>query len=311
MTAFWIGFSVLILAMLALDLGVFRRKEHDISFKEALTWTIVWIALALAFNAAIYFWKGPKPAIEFLTGYLIEESLSIDNLFVFLLIFTAFKIPSRYQHTVLFWGIIGAFVMRGVFIISGVTLLNTFHWISYIFGAFLVYTGFKVGFQHDEEYDPEKSKILAISRKLLPVAKNDVDGKFFVRENGKLLVTPLFIIVILVNVTDLVFAVDSIPAILAVTKDPFILYTSNVFAILGLRSLFFVIGAMVDKFYYLRYCLAVILSFVGGKMLLAGTYDISITVSLLVVLGVFAISVLASIWRIRKQAAALASIDHK
>ena len=307
----WIAFNVFVLAMLALDLGVFHRHAHEIKFKEAAGWSVVWISLALVFNAGLYlFWDRISPnspysnsqaGLAFLTGYLLEKSLSVDNIFVIALIFTYFSVPQQYQHRVLFWGILGALVMRGIMIALGATLIKEFHWIIYIFGAFLIFTGIKMAFHKDEGIDPEKNPLIRIFRRLMPVS-NEYDGqKFFTRRNGVLMATPLFLCLLMVEFTDLVFAVDSIPAIFAVTQDPFIVYTSNVFAILGLRSLYFVLAGMMHQFHYLKLGLAVVLTFVGVKMLLTETaWKIPTELSLLVVAGILVVSVVASLLRARR-----------
>jgi tellurite resistance protein TerC len=280
--------------MLVLDLTVFHRKAHTIKFKEAVGWSIFWISLAAVFAVLVYFWRGKATALDFTTGYLIEESLSVDNLFVFLLIFKFFKVPANFQHKVLFWGIIGALVMRFVFIIAGVALINRFHWIIYIFGAFLVYTGIKLFKQTDSDVKPEQNPVLKAFRKIMPVTKDYVGGKFFVRDKG-LYATPLFLVLLVIETTDVVFAADSIPAILAITRDPFIVYTSNVFAILGLRSLYFALAGMMELFHYLHYGLAVILTFIGVKMLVSNFFHMPTVVALGVVAGVLAVSVGASV----------------
>ncbi len=280
--------------MLVLDLTVFHRSAHVIKFKEAIWWSVFWISLAAVFAVIVYYWRGKPTSLEFVTGYLIEESLSVDNLFVFLLIFKYFHVPSHFQHKVLFWGIIGALVMRFVFIFAGVTLINRFNWINYIFGAFLVYTGFKLFRQTESEVHPDQNPILRAFRKFVPVTKDYVGGKFFVRQRG-LYATPLFLVLLVIETTDVVFAADSIPAVLAITRDPFIVYTSNVFAILGLRSLYFALAGMMELFHYLHYGLAVILSFIGMKMLLSNYYHLPTSVALGVVGGVLALSVIASL----------------
>lgn len=267
--------------MLALDLGVFHRKSHEVSTKEALTWTIVWITLALIFNGILYFWKGQQQALEFFTGYLIEKALSVDNIFVFIMIFSYFQVPAKYQHKVLFWGILGALVMRVIFIFAGVALIEKFHFTIYIFGAILIYTGYKMFNHNQAKIDPEKNPVVRFFRKIMPVTPQMHDDKFFVRLNGKRFATPLFLVLILIETTDLIFAVDSIPAILAITQDQFIVYTSNVFAILGLRSLYFALAGIVHRFWLLTYGLAIVLLFVGTKMLLIDVYKIPIAWSLL------------------------------
>ena len=292
---FWVGFNAFVLVMLALDLGVFHRKAHAVKIKEALLLSAFWISLALIFNVVVYFWKGPDKALEFLTGYLIEESLSVDNLFVFLMIFSYFNVPARYQHTVLFWGILGAIIMRAIFIFAGVALINKFHWIIYIFGIFLIFTGIRLALQKEREIHPEKNPVLRLFRLFMPVTKDYVEGKFFVKEAGKYFATPLFIVLLVVETTDVMFALDSIPAILAITSDPFIVYTSNVFAILGLRAIYFALAGIMQLFRYLSYGLALILVFVGVKMLISGFVHIPVEIALGVVVGVLLISVLASI----------------
>jgi tellurite resistance protein TerC len=306
----WVGFNVFVLGMLALDLGVFHRTSHVVSVREASIWTGVWVSLALVFNTGIYFyWNALIPgssysnseaALAFFTGYLIEKSLSIDNVFVIALIFGYFAVPAAYQHRVLFWGILGALVMRATMILAGAALLKEYHWIIYIFGAFLIFTGIKMATHKDEDLHPEDNPVIKLVRKLIPVTKNYEEDRFFVRHAGKLMATPLFLVLIMVETTDLVFAVDSIPAIFAVTQDPFLVYTSNVFAILGLRSLYFVLAGVIDKFYYLKLGLAVILTFVGTKMTLVDIYKIPTPVSLGVIATVLAIAVVASLLRARK-----------
>jgi len=280
--------------MLVLDLTVFHRGAHTIQFREAMLWSAFWVSLAAAFAILVYFWRGKTPALDFTTGYLIEESLSVDNLFIFLLIFRYFNVPEEYQHKVLFWGIIGALVMRLLFIIAGVALINRFHWIIYIFGVFLVYTGVKLFRSSEAELHPENNPLLKFVRKIMPVTPNYVKGKFLVRENGWC-ATPLLLVLIVIETTDVIFAADSIPAVLAITQDPFIVFTSNVFAILGLRSLYFALAGMMDLFHFLHYGLAVILSFIGVKMLLSHYYHLPTHVALGVVGGVLAISVVASL----------------
>ena len=293
--SFWIGFNVFVLLMLALDLGVFNRKAHVISIKEAMIWTGVWIALAMCFNGLIYYWQGEAKALEFFTGYVIEKSLSVDNIFVIVLIFTYFKIPSIHQHKILFWGIIGALIMRAVFIFAGVALLEKFHWMIYIFGALLIFTGYKMLVQIEREFDPEKSFVIKLLRRIMPVTLELHGGNFFVIQNAKLFATPLFLVLVLVETTDLIFAVDSIPAILAITQDQFIVYTSNVFAILGLRSLYFALAGMIEKFRYLSKGLALILMFVGMKMLIVDFYKIPILIALLVIAVILIASIVASL----------------
>jgi tellurite resistance protein TerC len=297
----WVGFNAFILAMLALDLGVFHRKSHEVSVREATVWSGVWIALAMIFNAGIYHFRGAEQGIQFFTGYLIEKSLSVDNIFVIALIFGFFAVPKIHQHRVLFWGILGALVMRAIFIGAGAALLERFHWILYVFGAFLLFTGFKMALHRNEEIHPEHNPVLKLVRRLVPVT-NDYEGKhFFVRKAGTLMATPLFLVLVLVETTDLIFAVDSIPAIFAVTQDPFLVYTSNIFAILGLRSLYFVLAGVMDKFVYLKLGLSAILVFVGTKMLVTEVYKVSATVSLLVVVAILATAVVASVLKNRRE----------
>lgn len=293
----WIGFTVGVLIMLALDLGVFHRKSHVVSMRESLTWSAVWISLALLFNAGIYVWMGPDKGTEFLAGYLIEKSLSVDNIFVFVLLFSYFKVSPLYQHKVLFWGVVGAFIMRAILIIAGAALLQEYNWVLYVFGGFLVLTAIKMAFQKEEAIDPSKNPIVRLARRFMSVT-NEYDGdKFFTVRNGKRLATPLFLVLLVVEFTDLVFAVDSIPAIFAVTNDPFIVYTSNIFAILGLRSLYFALAGVMDKFHYLKQGLALILGFVGVKMLLSQVYHIPSFVSLAVILSILGIAIIASVLR--------------
>jgi tellurite resistance protein TerC len=267
----WVGFNVFILAMLALDLGVFHRKSHVVLLKESLTWTGVWVVLALLFNLGVWHYAGSSKALEFFTGYLIEKSLSVDNVFVFALLFSYFAVPPVYQHKVLFWGILGALIMRAIMIALGAALITKFAWIIYVFGGFLILTGIKMIVKREEEIHPERNPVVRWFKKLMPVTPEYRGDQFFVRENGIRMATPLFVVLLLVEFTDLIFAVDSISAIFAVTKDPFIVYTSNVFAILGLRSLYFALAGVMDKFHYLKIGLGVVLSFVGVKMILAHT----------------------------------------
>jgi tellurite resistance protein TerC len=294
-TGIWFGFIAFIILMLILDLGVFHRKTHEIKIKEALIWSAVWISMALIFNYVIYLFMGRDKALEFLTGYLIEKSLSIDNLFVFIMLFTFFNINPKYQHKVLFWGILGALFLRAVFIFTGVALINKFHWIIYVFGAFLVLTGIKMLYHKDEKIEPDKNPLVRLFKRFLPVSEKMHEGKFFVTINSKIFATPLFIALLVVEFTDLIFAVDSIPAILAISNDTFIIFTSNVFAILGLRALYFALAGITKYFYYIKYGLSAILVFVGVKMVIAGFYKIPIVYSLLTILGILLISVLISI----------------
>jgi tellurite resistance protein TerC len=290
----WIVFNVFVFGMLAVDLGIFHRHAHEVTVREALGWTAVWIALALLFNAGIYVWKGAQPAFEFFTGYLIEKSLSVDNIFVFLLIFSYFRVPVALQHKVLFWGVFSALLMRAIFIAAGVTLLQHFHWVIYLFGAFLILTGAKMARQNEKEIHPEKNLVLRLFRRFMPVSENYAGDKFFVTHQQRTVATPLFVTLLAVETTDVVFAVDSIPAILAVTVDPFIVYTSNVFALLGLRALFFAVAGAMKSFAYLSIGLAVILIFVGIKMVLTDLYKIPIVATLAVIGLILLAAVVAS-----------------
>jgi tellurite resistance protein TerC len=291
---FWILFNLFVLAMLVLDLGVFHRRAHEVRFREALAWSAMWIVLAAAFAALVFFWRGRILALEFVTGYIIELSLSVDNLFVFLLIFRYFRVPGEDQHKVLFWGIIGALIMRAVFILLGVSLIRRFHWIVYAFGALLVYSGIRLFGEQGSEVHPEKNPILRLFRRWIPVTQDYHTGKFFVRQPA-LFATPLLVVLLVVETTDLLFAVDSIPAVLAITLNAFIVYTSNVFAILGLRSMYFALAGMMEIFHYLHYGLSVVLIFVGVKMLVSHYYQIPTVLALAVVAGVLLISVLTSV----------------
>jgi tellurite resistance protein TerC len=307
----WVAFNIFVLAMLALDLGVFHRKAHVVKIKEALVWSAFWITLALLFNLGIYFWYGPETALEFLTGYLIEKSLSLDNLFVFLLIFSYFRVSSLYQHKVLFWGIFGALIMRAIFILTGVTLIQKFHWVIYIFGAFLILSGIKMGLQKDKEIHPERNPVLRLFRRFMPVTDGYEDSKFFIKRAGRYLATPLFIVLLVVETTDVIFAADSIPAIFAVTLDPFIVYTSNVFAILGLRALYFALAGLMRMFHYLHYGLSSILVFLGVKMLISHIYKVPVGIALGVVVSILLISVITSIIRPCKEEVIPTSTDPK
>jgi tellurite resistance protein TerC len=282
--------------MLFLDLAVFHKRDHEIEFKEAALWTLFWISLALGFNLLVYFFIGEKQGIEFLAAYFMEESLSIDNMFVFVLIFTYFKVPKLYYHRVLFWGILGALVFRAIFIFAGVALINKFHWLLYVFGAFLVITGIKMLFQKDEEIHPEHNPVLKLVKKIFPVTPDYVKGNFFTRIEGVLYATPMFVVLAFIETSDIIFAVDSIPAVLSISRDPLIVYTSNVFAILGLRSLFFVISGVMKFFRFLNYGVSLILVFVGAKMLLENIYKIPTGYSFLVILTIVILSILASIF---------------
>ncbi|MET0403748.1 MAG: TerC family protein [Cystobacter sp.] len=298
--ALWGGFILFVLAMLALDLGVFHRKTHEVKFKEALAWSGVWISLALVFNLGIWWKFGAEPAINFLSGYLIEKSLSVDNIFVFVVIFSALRIPAIYQHRVLFWGILSALILRAVMIFAGVAMLERFHWLMYVFGAFLIFTGVKLFVQRNHEEHPESGKALQLARRIIP-STDKLDGdRFFTKENGRRLATPLFMTLILVELTDVLFALDSIPAIFAVTTDPFLVFTSNIFAILGLRSMFFVLAGAVEKFSYLKVGLSAVLVFVGAKMALVDVVKLSPPVSLGIIALLLGASIVASLVKSRK-----------
>ena len=292
---FWIAFVAFVLAMLALDLGVFHRSPHEVPPREAGIWVAVWVGLALLFAGGLYFWAGQKVALTFLTGYVIEQSLSADNIFVMVLIFEYFRVPKSCQHRVLFYGILGALLMRGLFIAAGAALISRFHWVLYIFGAALVVTGVRMALKKDDEFDGERSKVVQMVRRVIPLT-TDYHGKnFFILEAGRRVATPLLLVLILVEFTDLIFAIDSIPAIFGVTTDPFIVFTSNIFAVMGLRSLYFLLAAVVDRFHLLKYGLAIILSFVGFKMLTEKFISIDIAMSLTIILSVLALSILASV----------------
>jgi len=291
----WGGFIIFILGLLILDLKVLQKDDHEIKVREALAWTGFWIALALLFNAGVYYFEGTQKALEFLTAYLIEKSLSVDNIFVFLMVFSYFGIPSKYQHRVLFWGIIGALIMRAAFILVGVALIERIHWIIYVFGAFLIFIGIKMALEKEKEIHPEKNPVLKYFRKIMPVTKEFVGHDFFTKKGTRWAATPLFVVLLVIESTDVMFAVDSIPAVLAISHDPFIVYTSNVFAILGLRALYFAIAGVMQLFHYLNYGLAFILIFVGIKMILADYYKLPVSAALGVIAGVLAISVIASI----------------
>ncbi|RMD81002.1 MAG: TerC family protein [Chloroflexi bacterium] len=306
----WIGFHAMVFLVLALDLGVFHRRSHRVSVREAGIWTLVWITLSLAFNGLIWLWRGSEDALNFLTGYLVEYSLSVDNIFVFVLLFSYFRVPSQYQHRVLFWGILGALLMRGTMILLGAALVERFEWILYLFGAFLLMTGVRLIFQdEDPDVDPQRNPLVAIARRLLPITPEMRGDRFFVRDSGRFSATPLFLVLLIVESTDLIFAVDSIPAIFGITHDPYIVYTSNICAILGLRSLYFLLAGVMESFYYLRYGLAIILSFIGVKMLtplvtgwFLGGHGLHIpnTVSLAVIALTLITAIAASIIRSRR-----------
>ena len=301
----WVVFNIFVLGILAIDLLVLHRKAHAVSLREALAWSCVWVSMALLFGIGIYFFRGGEKALEFLTGYVIEWSLSVDNLFVFLVIFSYFAVPSMYQHRVLFWGILGALVLRAIFIATGAALLANFHWMIYVFGGFLIFTGIKLLFVGEEKIEPEKNPAVRLVRRFINVTPEYHGQQFFIRKGGSLWATPLFLVLVVVETTDVIFAVDSIPAIFAITLDPFIVYTSNVFAILGLRALFFLLAGVMEMFRYLRVGLAFVLCFVGAKMLIAEFYKVPIGMSLGVVGGILLISILASVLKQHQEDKAL------
>lgn len=290
----WIAFNLFIFFMLALDLGIFHRRAHVVRMKEALAWCAVWISLALVFNVLVYFWKGERAALEFFTAYLLEESLSVDNLFVFIQIFAYFRVPAVYQHKVLFWGIIGVLVLRAAFILIGVSLISMFHWVIYIFGAFLIFTGLRMATGAEKEIQAEKNLVIRLFRKCMPVTTSYEDAKFFVKKDLRTFATPLFIVLLVIEMTDVIFAVDSIPAVLSISSDPFIVYTSNLFAVLGLRSLYFALAGIMQLFYYLKYGLSAILVLIGLKMLLSDVIHVPVAFSLGIVVVVLALSIIAS-----------------
>ncbi|MGE3974394.1 MAG: TerC family protein [Bdellovibrionales bacterium] len=297
----WILFTVIVVVALAIDLGVLNRKSHKMAFKEAATWTSIWVALALGFNGAIYYFLGSQSAVEFLAGYLIEQSLSIDNLFVFIMLFSYFKVPDKYQHKILFWGIIGAVVMRAVFIATGIKLIHHFEWVLYLLGGMLVLMGLKMlRKKADEEHQPEKNIIIRLLKKVLPISDQYDGGNFLTVKNGKRMGTPLLLVLVAVETTDVVFAMDSIPAVIAITRDPFIVFTSNIFAILGLRSMFFVLAGVMNLFEYLSYGVAVILVYVGVKMLLMDVYKIPVHVTLIIMANIILVSILMSVLKKRR-----------
>ncbi|GAB2451995.1 membrane protein [Hymenobacter qilianensis] len=300
--AFWVGFNIFVLAMLMLDLLVFNRKAHVVKMREALGWSAFWIALSLCFNYLVYRTMGQQAGLEFLTGYLIEKSLSVDNLFVFLLIFSYFKVPQQYQHKILFWGIIGALVLRAIFILVGAALLAKFHFLLYVLGAFLIYTGIKMATSGSEpEIDPDNNPVVKFLSRYMPITSKIEDGRFFVRKENLLFATPLFVVLVMVETTDVVFAADSIPAILAVSRDTFIVYTSNVFALLGLRALYFALEGLMRLFHYLHYGLSLILIFIGFKLLITDYFHIPMAISLGVVGFILVISVILSLMLPKKE----------
>jgi tellurite resistance protein TerC len=297
----WSGFTVFVVALLVLDLGVFHRNAHEVSPREALMWSAIWIGLALLFNLGVYTWFGPERGMEFLTGFFIEKALAVDNIFIFFILFSYFSVPSVLQHKVLFWGILGALVMRAVFIALGAALLQQFHWILYLFGVFLVLTGVKLFLQKDMTIHPERNFLLQLFIRFVPAVPVYHGDRFFIRQSGRWYATPLFFVLVTIEATDLVFAVYSIPAIFAVTTDPFIVYTSNIFAILGLRSLYFLLSGVIQQFHYLKIGLALVLAFVGVKMLLVDLYKLPISISLVVIAVLLGGAIVASlIWPPRK-----------
>lgn len=307
---FWIIFNVAILGLLALDLGVFHRKAHAVSVKEAAIWSVVWISLSLLFNLGIFLFEGKEIAMQFLAGYLIEKSLSVDNIFVFIMLFSFFQVPAAYQHRVLFWGILGALIMRGALIGAGAFLIAQFSWVLYIFGAFLVYTGIRMALQKDDIHvDVDSNQAVKLLRRIFPITDGYRGQKFMTVENGVRMATPLLVVLLIVETTDLIFALDSIPAIFAVTQDPFIVYTSNVCAILGLRALYFLLAGVMQSFHYLKYGLSLVLVFVGVKMLIADFYHVSIGLSLSVIGVVLTVSILASLLFPRPGVATISSVD--
>lgn len=293
----WILFNVFLLTMLALDLFVFHRHAHVLKFKEAIGWVVLWVSLAIIFGLGIGVFGGWEHAADYFAAYVVEESLSVDNLFVFLMLFTYFCVPREYRHRVLFWGIVGAILMRAGFIFGGIALINAFHWIIYVFGAFLVFTGIRMGVKKEEDPHPEANPVLKLVRRFLPMSREYHGGKFFTVENGRKVATPLLAVLVAVETTDIIFAVDSIPAVLSITTDPFIVYTSNMFAIMGLRSIYFALEGFADRLYYLHYGLATILVFLGFKMLISGIYHMPTLLSLAVIFVVLSISVIASLKR--------------
>jgi tellurite resistance protein TerC len=296
----WVVFSVFVLGMLALDLGVFNRKAHEVHYKEALAWSIVWVALSMAFNAWIYFRFGSEKALEFLTGYVIEKALSVDNIFVFVILFASFAVPKIYQHRVLFWGVLGAIFMRAIFIGLGAALISRFDWIMYVFGAILIYTGIKLMAEGEAEPHPEKNPIYKLARRIMPAVPEYHGKKFTIVQNGRRYATPLLLVLLAIEATDVVFAVDSIPAIFAITTDPFIVYTSNIFAILGLRAMYFLLAGIIDKFHYLKYGLALVLLFVGVKMIIEDWLHVPIALSLGVIAFLLGGSIVFSVLKPRR-----------
>ncbi len=301
-TLLWMVFGVLVIVMLALDLGVFHRKAHAVKLREALIWSAVWISLSLIFNFGVYYYLGSEAGLNFLTAYIVEKSLSVDNIFVFILIFSYFSVPSAYQHRVLYWGILAAVVMRAIFIGAGITLIQQFEWIVYVFGFFLVYTGIKMGLRKDEEVHPERNPVLKLFRRFFAVAPRYEGSRFFVKKDGRSIATPLFVVLLIIETSDVIFAVDSIPAVLAITTEPFIVFTSNILAILGLRALYFALAGIMELFHYLHYGLSVILVFIGVKMIIASVYHIPTVLALGVITTTITVCAVASlIWPKRKE----------
>lgn len=291
----WVVFNIFIVTMLIVDLMVFNRKPHEISIRESLVWTAIWIILAVIFGIGLYYFMSPEASLEYFTGYLIEKSLSVDNIFVFLLIFTYFGVEPKYQHRVLFWGIFGALVFRLLFILIGVALIEKFHWVIYIFGAFLIFTGIKLGLEKDKEIQPEKNPVLKLVRRYIPVTKHYHGQNFFIKRGNRYIATPMFVVLVVIETTDIVFALDSIPAIMAITRDTFIIYSANAFAILGLRALYFALSGVMRLFHYLHYGLAFILVYIGIKMMLEGIYQIPTAITLGIIIATLTISVILSI----------------
>jgi tellurite resistance protein TerC len=294
-TELWLGFAVVMTVIFIIDVGVFSRKSHEVKFREALLWTLAWVSLAGAFNVWVHVAMGQEKALEFLAGYLIEESLSVDNLFVFIMIFSYFRISRVHQPKILKWGILGALVMRGIFIFAGIGLIEMFHWMTYLFGGVLLFTGAKMAFGGEEHVEPEKNLLVRLVARFLPITKRIRDDRFFIRKGGKIAATPLFLALLVVESSDVIFAVDSIPAVLAVTRDPLIVYTSNIFAIMGLRSLYYLLANVMEMFVYLKMGISIVLAFVGLKMLLVDIYPVPIHFSLGIIVGVLALAIIMSV----------------
>jgi tellurite resistance protein TerC len=301
-TSFWLGFIAFLIISIGFDLGLHRKKDEELTFKDAMTRVGVWVSLALLFGVGVWHYMGSEKGMEYFTGYVIELSLSMDNVFIIAIIFSYFAVPMKYQHRVLFWGIVGALIMRGIMIWLGSALIEEYKWIIYVFGGFLVVTGIKLAMQRNEQYDPGKNPVVRLVKKFVPLTSDFHGNKFWIREHGKLVATPLFLVLVLVEATDLVFAVDSIPAIFAITRDPFIVFTANAFAILGLRSMYFLLAGLITKFYYLKLGLAVLLVYVGTKMMLVDIYHIPTNISLAVILCILGIAAIASVIRAKKLA---------